>query len=251
MGWSATLAAADFTSSLGFAHFSYEERAESRQVLNSERGVTPGIRGELRQKVLDDVLLSISLQYFASDIRYRGRTQAGADLRTRSDLRLTLLDLSLSGVGFDTGWAVIKPRVAAGFRRWQRDIHPTRSTLALKEGYQWLEAGLGIAACRRFAWDGGLSGCLESWALYSMEGRVKVNLSQFGAGKPSLRLGSEPGAMIQASVESGPVALRVFGHYWQFGASESKTVERVTGRLVVTEPASHTWLTGIELGYRF
>jgi hypothetical protein len=96
------------------------------------------------------------------------------------------------------------------------------------------------------------SWCLEGWGLYTFEGRVTVDLTEISAGSPSIRLGSKPGASVQATALMGPVEFKVFGHFWQFGKSDTKTVYRAGGgRLLVEEPASQSWLTGFAVGLKF
>jgi len=232
-------------------HFDYEERSDSGAVFNSERGAVPGVQASLDWAMGNGAGLALSGTGFAGEVRYRGQTQAGAPLKTRSDFTLTLVDItaSLPALVFDT--LQFTPMVRAGVREWQRDILPTERTRSLSEVYRWHEIGLGSSVC--LATDGKWpdAWCAEGWALYTFEGQVEVDLAQAGAGKPSLRLGARPGARVSVSAEFGRLEAGLLGHFWQFGKSQPETVNRPFGRLTIEEPASRSWLTGLWVAFSF
>ncbi|WP_417521232.1 hypothetical protein [Marinobacter sp.] len=245
---------ADVQVEAGFVlgHFDYEERSNSGATLNKESGTLPGIQAGLAFHSPDSGWIKLSGSRFSDDVRYRGMTQSGRSLRTRTDTEQTFVDVTLGGPEISLHNYGFTPMVRAGMRRWQRNILPTSTTLRLNEMYRWSELGLGGSVCRDLTLGWVDSLCVEGWGLYTLEGRVTVDLTEISAGSPSIRLGSKPGASVQATALMGPVEFKVFGHFWQFGKSDTKTVYRAGGgRLRVEEPASQSWLTGFAVGLKF
>jgi len=237
---------------LVLGHFDYEERSSSGATLNQESGILPSVQVALAFHSSDSGWVKVSGARFSDDVRYRGMTQSGRELTTRTDTEQTLFEVTLGAPEVSSHDYRFTPMVRAGLRKWQRDILPTRNTLRLNEAYRWRELGLGGSVCRSVALGWMDSWCLEGWGLYTLEGSVKVDLTEIDAGSPSIRLGSKPGASVQATALMGPVEFKVFGHFWQFGKSDTKTVYRAGGgRLRVEEPASQSWLTGFAVGLRF
>lgn len=233
-------------------HFNYEERSGSGATLNQESGTLPGVQAGLAFHFPDKGWIKASGSRFSGDVRYRGLTQSGRPLKTRTDTEQTFVDVTVGGPEVSFYGYRFTPMMRAGLRKWQRDILPTSGTLRLNEVYRWRELGLGGSVCQNVALGWIESWCLEVWGLYTLEGRVKVDLTEISAGSPSMRLGSKPGASVQAAALMGPVELKVFGHFWQFGKSDPKTVNRAGGRrLRVEEPASQSWLTGFAVGLKF
>lgn len=237
---------------LVLGHFDYEERSSSGATLNQESGTLPGIQVALAFHSSDSGWVKVSGARFSDDVHYRGMTQSGRPLRTRTDTEQTFVDVTLGAPEISFHDYGFTPMVRAGLRKWQRDILPTSNTLRLNEAYRWHELGLGGSVCQNLTLDWLDSWCVEGWGLYTLEGSVKVDLTEISAGSPSIRLGSKPGASVQATALMGPVEFKVFGHFWQFGKSDTKTVHRAGGgRLRVEEPASQSWLTGFAVGLRF
>ncbi|MCK0163710.1 hypothetical protein [Marinobacter sp. S6332] len=233
-------------------HFEYEERSDSGATFNQESGTLPGIQAELAFDVSDLGWIKLSGSRLFDDVRYRGMTQSGRPLKTRTDTEQTFFELTLGRPEISFHNYRFTPMVRAGLRKWQRDILPTSNTLRLNEAYRWRELGLGGSVCKNVALGWVDAWCLEGWALYTLEASVKVDLTEINAGSPSIRLGSKPGASFQAAAFMGPVEFKVFSHFWQFGKSDTKIVNRAGGgRLQVQEPASQSWLTGFAVGLRF
>lgn len=233
------------------AYFHYEERATGGRTLNTERGTLPGLQLSLGYELLRGSRVRLTGTRYAEDVRYRGMTQGGRPLNTRTDTVLSFVDAELELAAFRHNQWDVTPVLQAGYRQWQRHILPTGNVRGLEEVYQWYQVGAGVSACHSLGFWVFERGCARALAGYSFEGDVVVNLKAFSAGEPSLRLGSKPGGALEVSVQAAALEISLFSRYWQFGRSKPVTVNRPAGQLSIEEPASQSWLTGISARYRF
>lgn len=232
-------------------HFHYEESSSSGDRLNRESGVLPGLYGAFVYRLPLGEWFKVSATRYSGDVRYEGQSQSGVPLRSRSDAALWFADATAGWRGVTHSHLIFVPMVRLGYREWQRDILPTDFTRKLSENYRWFELGVGGSLCypERVGWLDSL--CAEGWAIYTFDGSVKVDLTELGAGQPKLRLGARPGAAIRFLATVGSLEFSLFGQLWKFGSSEPESVDWSSGKLVIEEPASQSWLAGLSLGFQF
>jgi len=193
----------------GSQYWNYQEWSKSGAELNQESGLLAAKVLELNLPVAEYPALFFDFEYsgVTGNISYEGATQSGVRLLTDTDENVTRVsfaarkrlsnDYSLS-VGVES-------------RRWQRDIRPTLTTLALSEHYDF--NGITFSA--------GHQTMLNDWTLeitgrgvWWLSSSVAIDLREVGFGEIVIPLkdGYSVGASLAASYAISE-AWRLEGEY--------------------------------------
>jgi hypothetical protein len=142
---------------LSALEFGYKEFSDNGALVDRERGGLPGLAAALT-RTQGRWFATGEVSYFSGAARYRGQTQSGAPLNTRTEEKL--LDIQMqTGRWYrlrgDIDWSVY---AGLGYHRWQRDIKPIENVNGLFEIYNW---GYGILGTKAFIyksgkWEGGI-----------------------------------------------------------------------------------------------
>ena len=136
--------------------FHYAEYGDNGGLQDYEYGVLPGVTARI-SRTDQAWFVAGKISYYAGDVLYDGRTQAGVPVTTRTDEKI--LDLFLQ-VGHQFrpidhfGYALY---AGVGHHRWDRDIRSTRTVSGLTEFYRWEYAAIGakviLHETNRAAWE--------------------------------------------------------------------------------------------------
>jgi hypothetical protein len=121
---------AQWTPALGIAarQFTLNEYDAGGRRIVREQGWLPGLEGRLAYRT-GDWTLSAQAAHYQHDIAYRGQTQSGAPVDSRTDTALTQ-----SGVGIAYAInAMLSASLAVELERWRRDIQGVGRVLGLQE----------------------------------------------------------------------------------------------------------------------
>lgn len=250
LGWTGTIVAANRISlQPGILQFQYEETDNDGSFLDGETGVIPGFKATVNVRATNNSELVFGISQYSDDVKYNGQTQAGFPHQTRTDEMLRSLSaaivLSLPELN---GSLYLKAGVGRG--EWERDIMPANGVSGLYERYSWYElnAGLGWLIYRSDA---------EEYRVYAtmsrtVKPRIKVDLTPWDYGKPSLELKERSG------FEIGTDWIYSINNRWQFGMALSYKIRRFghsneitlvngMGASTIMEPDSETKLTSFQL----
>jgi len=131
---------------------------------------------------------------------------------------------------------------------WDRDILTTNHVQGPHEIYSWLELGMHFcSAAHEQSWY-----WFVAAGFYILNPRIKIRLS---SDTPTLKLGSKPGFRLRAGKtwrysETMDSSFGLFTEYWEFGRSNTVfTPDFFGSSAYLTEPASKSFHSGLELGF--
>ncbi|EHR70182.1 hypothetical protein BurJ1DRAFT_1310 [Burkholderiales bacterium JOSHI_001] len=161
----AAWAQASWTLQATRAHYESRETLPGGLVFNQEQGTVSGLRVEMAAALTDGWMWRASAWHQGNAVDYQGLNQLALPIRTRTDLRLTTLEVTL---GQRAGWAIatgsLHADVGLAWHRIDRDIRPSVLSLRALErlsasralaGLTWsTEAwpGVNVAARAHLAW---------------------------------------------------------------------------------------------------
>ena len=139
----ASPAQAQWTPALGVAarQFTLDEYDAGGRRIVREQGWLPGLEGRLAYQA-GDWTLSAHASHYQHDIAYRGQTQSGAPVTSRTDTALTQAG---AGIAYAIS-AMLSASLAYEFERWRRDIRGVGRVLGLHERTLSRRALLGLDA---------------------------------------------------------------------------------------------------------
>ena len=231
-------------------HFNYEEFDTSGQTLNTEIGVIPGVSLTLSnaQKRLTN---SIGIEIYNGQVTYDGHTQLGAPHITKTDETQYALSYGLN-------WSVNKNTSTVFskifWQNWNRDILPSNGVSGLFERYQWWRFEIGAHTSIYKKNDQDLS--IEFAVLKTNNGRIEVDLSNFGYGVPELKLGDSHGINMALQYridlkQNENIQFSVRYTRWEFGRSNSETLSNGITQITIVEPQSVSQTTTLSVSYHY
>ena len=236
------------------ADFDFREFDDGAQ-LNREEGRLLGANLSVSTQ-WQHLVLEGALSYLVGDVPYRGQTQSGRPVQSRTDEEIWEGELRL-GWRIYTGTAVeFRLYGGMGYRDWDRDIQSTASASGLFENYYWPYGLLGA----QLSWSDNESShwLFELQALRPIDPEIEV---QFKADLDNTRLelGEETGYRAAAAwhrmlSDNWGLGVRLDYTAWDIGGSKTGLLRRegiVIG--TVYEPESETRTTRLQLVlvYRF
>jgi len=239
--------------------FQYKEYNDAGVLLDREDGRLPGIAFEAGV-IWYEWFARAELQYHAGVVTYRGQTNVGIPVESRTDTIFTDTELH-AGRHFVLAKTRLTPYASVGYHYWDRDIRGTRtasglSVSGLHETYDWYSIGLGGLAAIGL----GVHARIGVDARIFRTHEPKMRLHGNGARDPiTLDLGERYGWRVGMPFDYSfnknirfDAELSVTG--WEFGRSSTKNLTSGgTPVAAVYEPRSETVVSGVTLGllYRF
>ena len=241
--------AADVSFAPAYLDFHYKEKSESGRTLNSEHGPLTGI--ELKGSVeIAGWHFDPSLAYYRGQVDYRGSTQLGLPLQTRTDQELGRLGVNMLRPWLaNTAWLVY-----ANYCYWQRSILPVRNVSGLSQDYRWWELGLGfkqqiqVGKQTTLGYDLGL--------FYIPRAEVVVDLPQWSARDVTLEQGEGKGMQLglhwqKPLSQNIAASASVVHRRWNIAASDPVRVSTSRGVSLIYEPESESEHTSLNVGLIF
>lgn len=229
--------------------FFYQEFDQFDQLLDTEKGVLPGVKLSYGD-ISDSDSLRFNASIYEGRVDYTGLTQLGMPHQTETVEQLIKLGLSYTqheqshfpGLLF----------VGLHYWYWDRDILTRNAVQGLHELYTWYETEIGL----RFNMLGDVhSGYwLELSAMYNFKPEMKLFLP---SSEINFSLGSGPGYRIRASKNwtsnhNLDIKFSLFGEFWEFGRSNTVFTSDFFGSSgFLTEPDSQSFHSGLELSIIF
>lgn len=226
-------------------YFYYQEFDATGAVLDTERGLIPGISAT----ALYDSghwLLQGRSAFHRGTVSYHGQTQLGNPHRTQTIETMYELDIQL-------GWKYtsLKPfdsllSLKYGGHRWERDILENSGVAGLYEVYTWRRTTLSVQQTIASSDQG--NWLLAVGILRTHKGTMSLDLSAFGAGKPLFHLGARNGFESSLSYHVNKqrrLSYKLQGYYQQWGFGRSDIVAGFY------EPESDSYELGLRLHMEF
>lgn len=242
---------ADFSTSLApvASHYDQRETDETGLEINRETGYLQGLELAVGQRLTPHWDWQLTGRWQKGTVDYRGQTQAGAPLNTRTDIDSRHLGLE-SGFHFPA-WPT---RFSGALYRYQRqrDIRASARSLSLREQYRGWELALTAKhpLIIERLW-------LDASALYRFDNHLTTDLS--AAGYPHVRLGLPRGWGGRAGMRWRLMAsdrwqgeLAWHYEYRKTPRSNSARIRAETGAvLAVTQPETRLrqWFLGFSLSW--
>ncbi len=233
-------------------YFNYQETGSAGQVLNEETGDIPGVYVAWSSVFGSYAWARLEASYASHSVTYEGQTQAGAPLTTSTHERLIHYDGRVGGQWLQTAIAV-RPFLSVRYQRWDREIQPTASSLALNEYYRWWEAGVGVESCGS-GWSWAAEVCLDLGVFRTTAAEVEVALGSDPDNYPVLEPGDGSGYRVQlrwSPPASSHLVVSLFHAAWDFDRSDSELVRLGFAQLRIREPASEASRQGVRVALRF
>jgi hypothetical protein len=252
---------------LGLLRFEYAEYGDRGASLDREMGWVPAVSGEVELRG-SRLFGRAAARLAQGNVTYHGRTQSLSDpnldaLPVRSKTDVSFVSGELQGGAFLDGARRLALFVAAGARRWTRDIRDAAvtardgtpaSVTGLSEIYAWYELQAGarftFLALPRTAWD------LEGRVVRTAGADISVDLGRpFGVdGTARMGLGASTGwraaTTLRQDLEPGVfLVVSLFAEGYAFGASHLYVFQDAGGTTrAISEPRSETLGGGLEVG---
>ncbi len=233
--------------------FHYEEKLANGTTLNTEKGWLPGLYISTNTLLPSDFELAFVVSRAKGTANYEGTTQAGYPLSTHTTETITHAGAELFTPVPNAFSESLSGVIGLSHTRWNRKIQPTSQSGHLYEHYRWYELSGGLRHCSApSAIEGIEQLCITAKLTRTERGTVTVRLDDLDLGNPKLNLGGEWGGEASMKLKlAGPLTLRFYTKSWNHGASKPVIIQQTTQYVRITEPASQSWLTGIEAGLRF
>ncbi|MDN6319980.1 MAG: hypothetical protein L0J77_09450 [Marinobacter sp.] len=233
--------------------FHYEETLPNGATFNTEKGWLPGLYLSSSVALPRDFLLAFTVSRAKGTVDYEGATQAGRALSTNTIETLTRVRAELVTPLPNVLPDALTGVIDIGYTRWNRKIQPTRYSSHLYEHYRWYEFSGGLRHCSTPSALPGIERICATAKLTRTEyGTMIVRLEQLNLGNPELNLGGNWGGEASLKLDlEGPFTLRLYSKTWNHGASNPVIIQQAKKTTRITEPASQSWLTGLEVGLRF
>jgi len=226
--------------------FDYREFDQSNRLLDKEQGLLSGAKFSGRHEY-GNGNLNIHAALYGGSVDYTGQTQSGIPHQTDTDTRLFNIGFRLDLV--QTTSIPVQLFLGLQHWRWDRDILTRNNVQGLHEIYSWEEAELGA----RFDWAIARQSSMwiETSGLYVINPQMDLELP---ASDLSFHLGAESGYRLRTgiSLQGNSVSLSVnaFVERWEFGRSNTIFTNDFFGSSAyLTEPASKSFHSGLELGF--
>ena len=244
---SALAASLDITPTL--YHFKYQEFDTGDQLLDTEKGLLPGITLALTPDYQNS-LLSTHLSFFSGTVDYDGQTQSGQAHTTETNEQLISLGVTINPGSSSS--ATNKPFFGIQYWHWDRDIQSTSGVQGLHEIYTWTELEMGL----KFEWPNhGSSGYwLAVSVLFPLNPEMELELA---SSKANFDLGSKPGLRIRGGknwqlTSDLAGSLNLFTEHREFGRSDIVFTDDFFGQSAsLVEPRSESRHWGLELFFKY
>lgn len=230
--------AATLTLQAGSRYVEYEERLENDETLLSEQGTLPYAALAYGWTVAAAFRINVAYARHSGTLDYRGQTQLGRALTTRTQHRQQ--SIALSGqYSLSVYNTTLTPRLGGQWVSWQRRIEATTATSQLELNYHWLQwfAGVELEVPVDDAWD-----FIADYTFYlSHSGRVSVDFESPEFQSLSLGTNRRETHRLQAGLRrqwsSWSAALVVEAQSWQWQESDSQRLASAES-LTFREPKS-------------
>ncbi len=220
---------------LSVMDFGYKEFGDEENLLDREDGLLPGIVAGITRE-----WISADLSYYSNEVDYKGQTQFGTPIETRTDEKIFDFSLQL-GTGLYVG---------LGYHRWERDIQSLSTVSGLFEIYEWWYGLLGAKSSFPFTDK-------SDWVIdFSIIQPIKptVEIDFDGAfDKTKLDLGERLGGRFSLAWQyrfndTMHIVVESYLERWYLGRSATETLTR-NGKKVggVFEPRSEALNKGLTI----
>jgi hypothetical protein len=235
---------------LSVLEFGYKEFSYDGGLVDREKGGLPGLAGSLT-RTQGPLFVTGEVSYFSGKARYRGQTQSGAPLNTRTGEMLLDIQMQTGRWYRLRGGIVGAVYAGLGYHRWQRDIRPTENINGLFEIYDW---GYGMLGMKGFIYkSGNWEGGIDLRLIHTIFPKVVVNFKG-NYDDAHLNLGERFGARLSLPWgyrfnQDTAFTFEPYMEGWNLGRSPTKPLTR-NGALAgsVFEPRSETRNYGLTVG---
>ena len=231
-----------FSGDIGFSvmNFNYEEFKENGQLFNREDGIVPGIKIGMQKNFKQNFILT-TFSYHLNDVNYQGETQAGKQIKTRTDEKIYNLAFQF-GHQFKKTYHIFPQLYAGlGYFQWQRDIRSTTTTFGLAETYQWWYAIFGTKGILSLSDKAKLS--INFGLTYPINPTIEVDFNDIFTAK-KFGLAERWGKMFTLAwqyqyTDTLDIIIEPYLEHWNFNQSARQALMR-NGKLVgsFVEPQS-------------
>ena len=252
---------------LGLQRFDYAEYDRGGVFLDGEKGFVPALSGALEVR-FDRAFAGAAVRLAHGSVDYDGHTQGSGDpnvdglpLRTTTDA--TFVSGALEGGLLVGPRRTVALLVAAGARRWSRDIQATTvssragqptEVVGLSEIYAWYELAAGVRWT--FLERPGTSWDVEARVTRTVSAEISVDLAgPFGVDQTArmglgARIGGRVGSSFRQDLQPGTfLVVGLWAEEYAFGASEPFVLVDAGGiTRAISEPRSRTYDLGLDLG---
>ncbi len=246
--------------SLRIKNFEYQEFSSNNQLLNKESGPIVGL-GMIYYEQYGDVLMQLQAALYDGVVDYKGQTQGGSPITSRSDTTIGELDF------FVTRWLNRQDTwrygiyAGLGFYYWERNIRSTTTAsgspvAGLFEKYMIGYGSLGVKI--KYLSGDQSSGSLDVRASKIFSADIDVDFQ--GAGgfdNATLDLGKKYGFRIGLPWEkklsqNSSLIINPYYEFWKFGVSNTRqlTINGAPSGTSIFEPESETGSFGLNIGFR-
>jgi hypothetical protein len=238
---------------VSYQQFHYKETLTDGSTLNTEKGGLPGLYISTNIPLPNDFQLGLLASRIKGSANYEGMTQAGHPLSTHTTETINRFGAEIFTPTPDIFSESLSGVIGLSYNRWNRKIQPTDQSRHLYEHYRWYELSGGLRHCSIPLFVKGIEQlCITARLIRTERGSVTVRLEDLNMGNPELNLGGDWGGEASLKLDlKGPLTLRFYTKTWSHGASSPVVIQQTTHYVKITEPASQSWLTGIEAGLRF
>lgn len=231
--------------SAGLLYFDYEEFDPTGFSLNHETGFIPGISTTLNRKQH-----AFQFSFHHGTVDYDGFTQSLIPHQTNTDETLLKLNYRYY-IPYNDIIDQNQFYFGMSYQYWLRDIRANNGVNGLEETYTWFTAETGIQYIITSGSD--YSILLNLGLLHTFNGKITINLEDYGFGSPQLELGDKPGfkGNLKLQINTSENQIIEFGidySYWEFGKSNSKTLFNGFYTLPIYEPRSESNHTILYIG---
>lgn len=232
--------------------FGYKEFNDQNALLDREDGFMPGLEIEIGNE-WQDMAGVFRYELFDGQVDYDGQTQLGVPITTRTDERVTNVEVLFRYNVKSLSKNNVKLTIGLGDRIWRRDILATNITSGLSEIYRWKYFTVGGEAIvwQRGKWSAGIDVRL----LRTIRPTMTLDLVGFDAA--TLNLGSRNSARINFPLQftDGTGRQWMFTPYWEsWRLGRSADQYLISGGVpttaIVYEPRSETNIAGVTISLR-
>jgi len=230
------------TGDFGFSimDFSYKEFKKNGELFNHEYGTLPGIKIGM-MKNFKQGFFSTTFSYHLNDVNYKGETQSGMPLKTRTDEKFFDFSFLFGRRLKITRNLIFQVYTGLGYHQWQRDILSTSTVSGLFETYQWWYGLLGVKGILPISDKSKLS--MNFGLTYPINPTIKVDFNGIFDEK-KFDLAGQWGRRFSLAwhyqySDMMNIIIEPYLEYWHFGQSARQTLIR-RGKIVgsLFEPRS-------------
>jgi hypothetical protein len=232
--------------------FGYKEFNDQNVLIDREDGLMPGLLVEIGNK-WQDVAGIFRFELFDGLVDYDGQTNSGIPLKTRTDERVTNIEVLLRYAVKSFAKNNVNLSVGLGDHKWRRDILATNITSGLLEIYHWKYFTVGGAAdfWQRGKWSAGI----DIRLLRPIQPTMSLDLNGYDAATLNLESRNSVRLNFPLHFVDGTRRQWTFTPYWESWRLGRSADLRLTSGGVPTstiahEPRSETNNVGVTISLR-